>query len=85
MFIHIIFVIVMATVPASQSEVTVMQSEDDNHSRQDDESNQADHTGTNGLYISSYMCVGFLLLYHWFDKIFQIKSVCECLKFLHYY
>ena len=64
MFIHIVFVIIMATVPASQSEVTLMQSEDDNHSRQDDESSQADHTGTNGLYISSYMCVGFLLLYH---------------------
>ena len=34
------------TVPASQSEVTVMQS-DDNQSRQDDESSQVKHT--NGL------------------------------------
>ena len=46
------------TVPASQSEVTVMQS-DDNQLRQDDESDQAEYT--NGLYISSYMCVGFLI------------------------
>ena len=31
------------TVPTSQSEVTVMQS-DDNQSRQDDESSQVEHT-----------------------------------------
>ena len=37
------------TVPTSQSEITVMQS-DDNQSRQDDESSQVEHT--NGLYTS---------------------------------
>ena len=45
------------TVPTSQSEVTVMQS-DDNQPRQDDERSQVEHT--NGLYISA--CVEYLLL-----------------------
>ena len=43
-------------VPTSQSEVTVMQS-DDNQPRQDDESSQVEHT--NGLYINT--CVEYLL------------------------
>ena len=43
------------TVPTSQSEVTVTQS-DDNQPRQDDESSQVEHT--NGLY--TYVC-GILL------------------------
>ena len=47
-----------STVPTRQSEVTVMQS-DDNQPRHDDESNQVEHT--NGLYISSYMCAFVLL------------------------
>ena len=40
------------TVPTSQSEVTVMQS-DDNQPRQDDESSLVEHT--NGSYIDQYM------------------------------
>ena len=42
------------TVPTSPSEVTVMQS-DDNQPRQDDESSQVEHT--NGLYISTCVLV----------------------------
>ena len=53
------------TVPTSQSEVTVIQS-DDNQPRQghDDESSPVEHT--NGLYISSYMHVQFhYYILHW--------------------
>ena len=42
------------TVPTSQSEVTVMQS-DDNQPRQDDESSEEEHT--NGLYVCGILCV----------------------------
>ena len=38
----------LSVVPTSQSEVTVMQS-DDNQPKQDDESSQVEHT--NGLYM----------------------------------
>ena len=42
------------TVPTSQSEITVMQS-DDNQPRQDDESSQVEHT--NGSYVCGILCV----------------------------
>ena len=42
------------TVPTSQSEVTVAQS-DDNQPRQDDESSQMEHT--NGLYVCGILYV----------------------------
>ena len=63
------------TVPTSQSEVTVVQS-DDNHPRQDDESDQV--TNTEGLYMCGH-CV-------WCDTLVHlVMIICNLLVCVYYH
>ena len=55
---------------------------DDNQPRQYDESSQAEHT--NGLYISSYMCEIFIVLYSDFMQCLEVNTAVYLLVKVSY-